>query len=195
MLVFNELKEDVLKRAKAANACTDEYKRAYKAETKEELLQVIVDNVIWCYQNKMLDTPYMLEHFIDLFDQFGIYATGHHCIENKNTILIGDSSATIETWDSSSATIKTCGSSSATIKTWDSSSATIETCGSSSATIKTWGSSSATIKTWDSSSATIETWGSSSATYQLSGDYSTIKDMNQHKLLVKKSKFEIIEIE
>ncbi len=221
---FNELKQDVLNRAKESRACDSQYKRAYKSETKEELLQVIIDNIFWCYRSKMLDTIYMLNNFSELLEDFGIYATGNHEIENKSVILLGSSSATIETcgsssatiktFDNSSATIKTCGSSSATIETCGSSSATIKTCGSSSATIKTCGSSSATIKTFDNSSATIETCGSSSATiktcdnssatiktcgsssatYELKGDYSTIKDLIKMKLHVKKGKFEIVEI-
>jgi hypothetical protein len=161
---FKELKEDILSRAKQARACSDEYIRAYKAETKEELLQVITDNIAWCYKEKMLDTEYMILHFEDLFPLFGICTSGHHELKDCSAILLG----------SSSATIKTCNSSSATIETFD--------------------SSSATIKTWDSSSATIETCNSSSATYELSGDYSTIKDLNKLKLFVKKSKFEIVEV-
>jgi len=182
---FNQLKQDVLDRAKKCQACQPEYKRAYKSESKRELLQVIVDNIVWAYKEKMLDTQYMIDNFSDLFEEFGIYTTGLHEFKDKSVTLLGSSSATIETLGSSSATIKTLDSSSATIKTWGSSSATIETLGSSSATIETWGSSSATIKTLDSSSAT----------YELKGDYSTIKDLNKLKLFVKKSKFEIIEVE
>ncbi|MDR2927162.1 MAG: hypothetical protein LBV41_03005 [Cytophagaceae bacterium] len=124
MFEFNELKADILQRARDADACSDEYKRAYGAETKAELLQVIVDNIAWCYNKEMLDTPYMIDNFSDLFEQFGIYATGHHEIENRSVVLLG----------------------------------------------------------------------SSTAAYELKGDYSTIKDLNNRKLLVKKSKFEIVEV-
>ncbi len=118
----------------------------------------------------------------------------------------GSSSATVETWDSSSATVetlgsssatvKTLGSSSATVKTWDSSSATVETWGSSSATVETWGSSSATVKTWGSSSATVETCDSSSKlTYSIGDGYCpTIKHLNERKLYVKTSNFEIVQL-
>ena len=132
---FNELKQDVLDRAKKCRACQPEYKRAYSSESKRELLQVIVDNLIWAYKEKMLDTQYMIEHFSDLFEEFGIYTTGQHEFKDKSVTLLG------------------------------------------------------------SSSATIETWGSSSADYELKGDYSTIKDLNKLKLFVKKSKFEIVEVE
>ena len=142
---FNELKQGVLRRAKNANACSGEYKRAYKAETKKDLLQVIVDNLVWCFKREMLNTQYLIDNFSELFIDFGIYTSGHHELKNCGAILLGSSSATIETWDSSSAT--------------------------------------------------IETWDSSSATYELIGDYSTIKDLNRLKLFIKKSKFEIVEVE
>ena len=113
-LEFKELKQDILDRAKKCSACEPEYKRAYRAETKSELLQVIVDNIIWAYKEKMLDTQYMIENFSDLFEEFGIYATGQHEFKDKSVTLLGSSSATIKTLGSSSATIKTLDSSSAT---------------------------------------------------------------------------------
>jgi hypothetical protein len=205
MLEFNELKADILQRAREKDACKNQYNRALKAETKEELLQIVINNLAWCYGKKMLDTPYMIENFRDLFEQFGIYVTGHHEIENRDVVLLGNSSATIEMWDNSSATIEMWDNSSATIKTFNNSSATIKTCNNSSATIEmldnssstieTRGNSSATIETCNNSSATIKTWDNSSAAYELKGNFSTVKDLNKSKLFVKKSMFEIVEVE
>lgn len=75
---FKELKQDLLDRAKKCKVCKEEYKRAYNSESKRELLQIIVDNIYWAYNEKMLDTQYMIEHFSDLFGDFGIYTTGNH---------------------------------------------------------------------------------------------------------------------
>ena len=44
---FEELKCEILKRAKEEGACKDEYKRAYKSDTIEELIEVIKDNLSW----------------------------------------------------------------------------------------------------------------------------------------------------
>ena len=182
---FNELKEDVLSRAKNCHACEPEYKRALRAETREELLQVIADNIIWAYKEKMLNTPYMIEHFEDLFPDVGIYTSGHHEISEGAIILLGSSSANVKTWDSSSANVKTL----------DSSSANVETLDSSSANVETLGSSSANVKTLDSSSANVKTWGSSSIKYELKGDYSTIKDLSKLKLFIKRNKLEVIQVD
>ena len=52
---FEELKEEILRRAHEAHACTEQYVRAYKAETLDGLMQVVRDNFHWCCNNKVLD--------------------------------------------------------------------------------------------------------------------------------------------
>ena len=52
---FNELKEEILRRAHEARACREEYGRAYKAETLDDLMQVIQDNFQWCCCNNVVD--------------------------------------------------------------------------------------------------------------------------------------------
>ena len=41
---FNDFKNEILRRAKEANACTNEYRRAYQSNDFGELMQVIKDN-------------------------------------------------------------------------------------------------------------------------------------------------------
>ncbi len=45
---FEKFRDEILVRAKEANACACQYKRAYKAETIDELCNVIKDNFSWC---------------------------------------------------------------------------------------------------------------------------------------------------
>ena len=52
---FEELKTEILRRAHEARACMEEYGRAYKAETLDDLMQVIRDNFRWCCGNNVLD--------------------------------------------------------------------------------------------------------------------------------------------
>ena len=52
---FEELKNEILRRAHEAHACTEQYGRAYKAETLDGLMQVVRDNFHWCCNNKVLD--------------------------------------------------------------------------------------------------------------------------------------------
>ena len=52
---FTEFKTEFLLRAKSADACSDEYKRAYKSESFSELLKVITDNFSYCCKNKIID--------------------------------------------------------------------------------------------------------------------------------------------
>ena len=52
---FEELKNEILRRAHEAHACAEQYGRAYKAETLDGLMQVVRDNFHWCCNNKVLD--------------------------------------------------------------------------------------------------------------------------------------------
>ena len=129
-------------------------------------------------------------------------------------------SATVEAYDSAtvkaynSATVKACGSAtvkacdSATVKAYDS--ATVEAYDSAtveaydSATVKAY--DSATVKACDSAtveaygSATVKAYGNSyvedcTGNIRPSGDFAIVKDYYNHKIYIKKGKFEIIEID
>ena len=52
---FEALKKEILRRAHEARACMKEYGRAYKAETLDDLMQVVRDNFHWCCGNNVLD--------------------------------------------------------------------------------------------------------------------------------------------
>ena len=52
---FNELKKEILRRAHEAHACIAEYGRACKAETLDDLMQVVRDNFRWCTSNDVVD--------------------------------------------------------------------------------------------------------------------------------------------
>jgi hypothetical protein len=54
MKTFEELKTELLEKAKAANACEDQYSMAKKSATDTELLAVVYDNIIWCINNKCI---------------------------------------------------------------------------------------------------------------------------------------------
>jgi len=45
---FETLKAEILKRAKAASACADEYRRAYSSTSFSELFKVVTDNFWFC---------------------------------------------------------------------------------------------------------------------------------------------------
>ena len=69
---FQEIKSEILKRAKEKKACKDEYKRAYKSETIQELCTVIKGNFFWCCGNNVL-TAEFIELYKDEFEKNEIY--------------------------------------------------------------------------------------------------------------------------
>ena len=211
MKTFEELKEDLLERAKKHNACQDGYRMGLNAKSKQDLLKAITDNWYWVLSaSKMIDANYLENNFSEEeLAEAGIYTRKEHT-SNAKSFACG--SATVKACGSAtvkacgSATVKACGS--ATVKACDS--ATVEAC--DSATVEAYGSAtvkacgSATVKAYDS--ATVEAYGSATVeacdnsyvedctgNINTVSDHGIVKDYYNHKIYIKKGKFEIIEIE
>nr|DAI41945.1 MAG TPA: hypothetical protein [Caudoviricetes sp.] len=98
---FEDIKAEILNRAKAAKAakaCTEQYSRAYKSETLQELCSVIKDNFNWCFNNKVITSNLLMQYredfaqndiFINISVRSGFllcdnaYCTSHCIIECK----------------------------------------------------------------------------------------------------------------
>ena len=243
MKTFEELKEDLLERAKKHNARQDGYRMGLNAKSKKDLLEAITSNWFWVFRtSKMIDANYLEDNFSEEeLSEAGIYTRKEHA---SNTRAFACGSATVKAYDSAtveacgSATVEACGSAtveaygsatveaygSATVEAYDS--ATVKACGS--ATVEAYGSAtveacgSATVEAYDS--ATVKAYGSAtvkacgSATVEACGfatvkaydnsyvedctgnintvsDHGIVKDYYNHKIYIKKGKFEIIEIE
>ena len=195
MKTFEELKEDLLERAKKHNACQDGYRMGLNAKSKQDLLKAITDNWYWVLSvSKMIDANYLENNFSEEeLAEAGIYTRKEH-LSNAKSFACGSAtvkacgSATVEACDS--ATVEACDSAtveaydSATVEAYDS--ATVEACGS------------ATVKAYDS--ATVEACNNSyvedcTGNINTVSDRGIVKDYYNHKIYIKKGKFEIIEIE
>ena len=211
MKTFEELKEDLLERAKKHNACQDGYRMGLNAKSKQDLLKAITDNWYWVLSvSKMIDANYLENNFSEEeLAEAGIYTRKEH-LSNAKSFACGSAtvkacgSATVEACDS--ATVEACDS--ATVKAYGS--ATVEACDSAtveacdSATVKACGS--ATVEAYGS--ATVEAYGSATVeacnnsyvedctgNINTVSDHGIVKDYYNHKIYIKKGKFEIIEIE
>lgn len=116
---FIEFKTEILRRAHDAEACKDEYKRAYNSEDFEQLITVIKDNFGWCCKEKVL-TPELLESVKEDAAKFDLYCN----VTTNKGYLLAWGSATVEAWDS--ATVRASGS--ATVRAYGS--ATVRASGS-----------------------------------------------------------------
>ena len=179
MKTFEELKEDLLERAKKHHACQDGYSMGLNAKSKQDLLKAITDNWYWVLStSKMIDANYLEKNFTEEeLTEAGIYTRKEHT-SNAKSFACG--SATVKAYDS--ATVEACGSAtvkaydSATVKAYDS--ATVEACGS------------ATVEACDNSYVEDCTGNINTVS-----DHGIVKDYYNHKIYIKKGKFEIIEIE
>ena len=179
MKTFEELKEDLLERAKKHNACQDGYRMGLNAKSKQDLLKAITDNWYWVLSvSKMIDANYLENNFSEEeLAEAGIYTRKEH-LSNAKSFACG------------SATVKAYGS--ATVKAYGS--ATVEAC--DSATVEAYGS--ATVEAYGS--ATVEACNNSyvedcTGNINTVSDHGIVKDYYNHKIYIKKGKFEIIEIE
>ena len=211
MKTFEELKEDLLERAKKHNACQDGYRMGLNAKSKKDLLEAITSNWFWVFRtSKMIDANYLEDNFSEEeLSEAGIYTRKEHA---SNTRAFACGSATVEAYGSAtveaydSATVEAYDS--ATVKAYDS--ATVEAYGSTtvkayaSATVEAYGSAtvkacgSATVEAYDS--ATVEAYDNSyvedcTGNINTVSDHGIVKDYYNHKIYIKKGKFEIIEIE
>ena len=113
---FEDIKAEILNRAKAAKACTEQYSRAYKSETLQELCSVIKDNFNWCFNNKVITSNLLMQYRED-FAQNDIFInisvrSGFLLCDNATVKACGN--ATVEAWDN------------ATVEAWDN--VTVEAC-------------------------------------------------------------------
>lgn len=147
MKTFEELKEDLLERAKKHNACQDGYRMGLNAKSKKDLLEAITSNWFWVFRtSKMIDANYLEDNFSEEeLSEAGIYTRKEHA---SNTRAFACGSATVEAYGS--ATVKACNNS------------YVEDCTGNINTVS---------------------------------DYGIVKDYYNHKIYIKKGKFEIIEIE
>jgi hypothetical protein len=219
MKTFEELKKDLLERAKKHHACQDGYSMGLNAKSKQDLLKAITDNWYWVLStSKMIDANYLEENFTEEeLTEAGIYTRKEHASDTESFAC---GYATVKACGY--ATVKACGY--ATVKAYDS--ATVEAYDSAtveaydSATVEAYNSAtveaynSATVKAYDSAtvkaydSATVEAYNSAtveacnnSYVEDCAGNINTVsdrgivKDYYNHKIYIKKGKFEIIEIE
>ena len=224
---FEEIKEELLLRAKKAGACQIGYAMGLRSQSKADILKAITDNWSWVLRTaRIVDAKYLEDNFAEEeLVEAGIYTQKYHEVK---TTSFACGSATVKAYDS--ATVKACGSAtveacgSATVKAYDSAtveaydsatveaydSATVEACGSAtvkacdSATVKAYGSAtvkaygSATVKAYDS--ATVKAY-ENSYVEDLTGNirpqygYAVIKDYYNHKIYIKKGRYQIIEID
>ena len=155
MKTFEELKKDLLERAKKHNACQDGYRMGLNAKSKQDLLKAITNNWYWVLSaSKMIDANYLENNFSEEeLAEAGIYTRKEHTSNAKSFA---------------------CGS------------ATVEACGS--AKVEAYGS--AKVKAYDNSYVEDCTGNINTVS-----DHGIVKDYYNHKIYIKKGKFEIIEIE
>ena len=70
---FTEIKQVIIDRAKNADACADQFRRAAKAETMPELLKVITNNFQWCCGNKIIDIELLSKIEVPILDEARLY--------------------------------------------------------------------------------------------------------------------------
>nr|DAD76109.1 MAG TPA: hypothetical protein [Podoviridae sp. ctIi96] len=171
MKTFEELKKDLLERAKKHNACQDGYRMGLNAKSKQDLLKAITNNwYLVLSASKMIDANYLENNFSEEeLAEAGIYTRKEHT-SNAKSFACG--SATVEAYGS------------ATVEAYDS--ATVEAY--DSAKVEAYGS--AKVEAYDNSYVEDCTGNINTVS-----DHGIVKDYHNHKIYIKKGKFKIIEIE
>nr|DAK33603.1 MAG TPA: hypothetical protein [Caudoviricetes sp.] len=176
---FEEIKEELLLRAKKAGACQIGYAMGLRSQSKADILKAITDNWSWVLRTaRIVDARYLEDNFAEEdLAEAGIYTQKYHEV-TMTSFACG--SATVEAYGS--ATVEAYDS--ATVKAYD------------SATVKAY--DSATVEAYDS--ATVKAY-ENSYVEDLTGNirpqsgYAVIKDYYNHKIYIQKGRYQIIEVD
>ena len=122
---FEEIKREILRRAHVAQACMEQYRRAYESETMAELCQVIKDNFWWACWHQVIDTALLKQYEPD-FAENDIYVN----VSVSKGYLLCDN-ATVEAYGN--AMVGACGN--ATVRAYDN--AAVRAC--DNATVRAYG--------------------------------------------------------
>ena len=116
MKTFEELKKELLIRAKNAGACQLGYAMGLRSNTRADLLKAITDNWFWVLRDaKIVDARYLEDNFTEEeLSNAGIYTKKYHAVR---TASFACGSATVKAYGS--ATVKAYDS--ATVKAYDNS--------------------------------------------------------------------------
>jgi len=168
---FEEIKEELLLRAKKAGACQIGYAMGLRSQCKADILKAITDNWSWVLRTaRIVDAEYLEDNFDEEdLAEAGIYTQKYHEV---TTTSFAYGSATVKAYDS--ATVKAYGS--ATVEAYD------------SATVKAYGS--ATVKAYENSYVEDLT-----GNIRPQSGYAVIKDYYNHKIYIKKGRYQIIEVD
>ena len=168
---FEEIKEELLLRAKKAGACQIGYAMGLRSQCKADILKAITDNWSWVLRIARIVYAEYLEDNFDEEDlaEAGIYTQKYHEV---TTTSFACGSATVEAYGS--ATVEAYGS--ATVKAYG------------SATVKAYGS--ATVKAYENSYVEDLT-----GNIRPQSGYAVIKDYYNHKIYIKKGRYQIIEVD
>ena len=117
---FEQFKNELLARAKAADACAEQYSRALHAETMDSLLAVVRDNFRWAVRNDVL-TGEFIDEWKDEFAAGSIWhnhnvkngyllategrfvARGNSSVVARgNSSVVARDNSSVEAWDNSS---------------------------------------------------------------------------------------------
>jgi len=92
---FEELKQELIEKAKPHNPCSSEYKRVLLANNEADLLKVIYDNIGWCSENKVVDNTYLGK-----FDAATLLASGCANTGLENSGLANSGNRNSGNWNS-----------------------------------------------------------------------------------------------
>ena len=168
---FEEIKEELLLRAKKAGACQIGYAMGLRSQCKADILKAITDNWSWVLRiARIVDAEYLEDNFDEEdLAEAGIYTQKYHEV---TTTSFACGSATVKAYGS--ATVEAYGS--ATVKAYD------------SATVKAYGS--ATVEACENSYVEDLT-----GNIRPQSGYAVIKDYYNHKIYIKKGRYQIIEVD
>lgn len=118
---FKKVKSEILKLADIKCACKSGYEQAESANTVNQLIEAIKDNIAWCILKEIATAENMVRWFgVDFLKKNHIYASGSTEVVTRKAmqiVLLGDAHLSVETLEKCNVFIYTSENSIASVTT------------------------------------------------------------------------------
>lgn len=164
---FKQVKSEILKLADMKCACKSGYEQAESANTVNQLIEAIKDNIGWCIIKEIATAENMVRWFgVDVLKKNRIYTSGSTQVVARNAmqiVLLGDAHVSVETLGKCNVFIHTSENSIVSVTTREQSEAILGSFFKSSAIMNARDKSSLHTVSYDYTSVEVNTFDNSDA--------------------------------
>lgn len=182
-MTIEQTKSEILTLARQKNACELGYEQAERAETYDQLLEAIKDNIWWCVRHGIATASNLTNWFgVDMLQENNIYVRDVHNLliyeESTDIVALGNARVYITAGARTYNNIITSDSSKVSLATYENSTNMLNTFNSSFVKLTTSDSSFVNLYAYNNSMLSIREFNYSSINIEKAAETTTIRIKN-----------------